>query len=226
MIKFISAITISNAVMLFKLSLAAKSIERYDVLDSKNLEKKQIQKEDIEHIHPIHRNDEDIHNPLRRFKRRSTSPVSGCKGYDGKRVYIFTTDTKKALARCYLCGPGTNPDTAGVHGSRGDGFAVWTLEEVGDKCALKADTGKYAGLCSDCWEGGSGTYPDSVFVHLSSKNDPGATWTLENVEGGFAFKADTGKYMARCNNCVKQGVLPDFAFVYANKPDPWTIEEA
>jgi len=38
-----------------------------------------------------------------------------------------------------------------------------------------------------------------------------------------AFKADTGKYLARCNNCWSNAAYPDAAFVHVDNPvgNPW-----
>jgi hypothetical protein len=148
-----------------------------------------------------------------------------CGGFEGKRVYILSGDTGMALGRCYLCGPGSSPDSAGVHASVGHPFAVWKLEPIGDKCTLKADSGKYAGRCNGCWRGGG--QPDSVFVHIDDpKNLPWAQWKFEKKEDGFALRSDTGRYMYRCNKCVPGGAVPDFAFVHSPIPMKWIIKEA
>lgn len=161
-------------------------------------------------------------------KNEKTEPDSpketGCKNMGGKKVYLVA-DNGKMLARCYGCGPGTDKNSAGVHGKRGDGFAVWTLEDVGDKCAIKGDNGKYASRCNGCWR--RGAYPDSVFVHVDKAGPSHSLWTLEKHGDSYAFKSDTGKYMARCNGCVPRGAKPDFAFIHASSPTGsalWKIE--
>lgn len=41
-------------------------------------------------------------------------------------------------------------------------------------------------------------------------------WTVEKVGDKFAFKADTGKYLARCHGCWSKGKYPDSAFVHVS----------
>jgi len=155
--------------------------------------------------------------------------ISGCFGLEGRRYLI--ADNGLRLARCNGCGPGANPNSVSVHGKQGDEFAIWTLESVGNKCALKSDIGQYAARCNGCWRGGA--YPDSVFDHVAqaSADQPWSLWTVEIVGNQYALKADTGRYMARCQGCVPGGAAPNFAFVhvdsYANASYAlWTVESA
>lgn len=132
-------------------------------------------------------------------------------------------DTSAFLARCNNCGPGATADSASLHETNpANPWATWAVEVVGSKVAFKADNGNYLSRCNGCWTGGA--YPDSVFVHVpSAASEPAAQWTPENLGNGkWALKADTGKYLSRCNNCVSGGAYPDFAFVHVDKPDgPW-----
>ena len=94
---------------------------------------------------------------------------------------------------------------------------------TGIKVALKADDGKYAARCNNCIP--NGAYPDSVFVHVGDlASSPWAYWELEKMDNGkYAFKADSGKYMARCNNCIPNGAYPDSVFAHVTNPEgePW-----
>ncbi|MDJ0800591.1 MAG: hypothetical protein QNJ51_27925 [Calothrix sp. MO_167.B12] len=94
---------------------------------------------------------------------------------------------------------------------------------AGIKVALKADSGNYAARCNNCIPGGA--YPDSVFVHVTDlAGSPWAHWEIEHLDNGkYALKADSGKYMARCNNCISDGAYPDSVFVHATNPngEPW-----
>jgi len=63
---------------------------------------------------------------------------------------------------------------------------------------LQADTGKYVERGNICWV--SAVYADTTFIHISNPNDAWAQWTLiTNSDETYGFKADTGKYLARCN---------------------------
>lgn len=94
---------------------------------------------------------------------------------------------------------------------------------AGIKVALKADSGKYMARCNSCIP--DAAYPDSAFVHVDDVNgSPWAQWEIENLGNGkYALKADSGKYLARCNSCIPGGAYPDSAFVHVDNPDgqPW-----
>ncbi|PTL79538.1 hypothetical protein [Vitiosangium sp. GDMCC 1.1324] len=87
---------------------------------------------------------------------------------------------------------------------------------VGSKVALKADTGSFLARCSGCQQ--TVTTPplaDTVTVHATSAN--AGSFTLFEVvnagNGKIALKADTGKYMTRCNGCIAQATITDFATI-------------
>jgi len=147
-----------------------------------------------------------------------------CLGYVGKKVHIIA-DSGKLLARCNGCGPGSYPDSVTVHANRGDAWAQWVVESRGNKCALRSDTGRYAARCNGCWRGGA--YPDSVFNHAgtASLGQSWTVWDMKRFGHKVAFRADTGRYMARCNGCVPGGAYPDAAFVHARNPpsEPWAL---
>ena len=121
------------------------------------------------------------------------------------------------MARCNECALGAYPDAAFVHETDGDAsWAQWDLEIIGNKVALKGDNGKYLSRCDYCWIG-EGEYPNSAFVHITSlSGNPYAMWSLVSIGNGkWALQADTGKYLARCHDCVIGEAYPDSAFVYA-----------
>ena len=136
------------------------------------------------------------------------------------KVYLVG-DTGNLLARCNGCGPGSYPDSAGVHAARGAPWATWSAFSIGNKVAFQSDSGKYLARCNGCWAGGAN--PDSAFVHESNPNNPWAQWTpVLHDDGTYSFLSDNGKYLARCNGCVPRGATPDFGFVHeTNSNNPW-----
>ena len=68
--------------------------------------------------------------------------------------------------------------------------------------------------CANCWK--KGKYNDSAFLYITQlKDHPQALWMpifLGNNK--WAFKADNGKYLTRCQDCVKDGAHSNFAFVH------------
>ncbi|MEB3883084.1 hypothetical protein [Lyngbya sp. CCY1209] len=127
-------------------------------------------------------------------------------------------DTGNYLSRCNNCIPGgAYPDSAFVHVTElaGSPWAHWEIEHLDNgKYILKADTGNYLSRCNNCIPGGA--YPDSVFVHVTdAASTPAAQWEIERLDNGkYAFKANTGNYMSRCNNCISGGAYPDSVFVH------------
>ena len=140
------------------------------------------------------------------------------------------SDIGTFLARCAGCGKGAYTDSAGVHEPNGaNSWAIWTAERVGDKVALKGDNGKYLSRCNNCWLAGTTGGADSAFVQVSTPaGNPWAQWTPEDLGSGkWALKGDTGKYLARCSNCVTGGAVANFAFVNGltstNSLSQWTV---
>ena len=135
-------------------------------------------------------------------------------------VVNLQADSGKYLARCEKCGT-PNPsypydNSAGVHGENPiDPIAIWSAVKIGDKIALKGDNGLFLSRCYYCWQ--SGSYPNSVFVHVPEeemRRSAYAQWTPELLsDGKWAFKSDVGTYLARCNGCVTGGKYPDMAFL-------------
>lgn len=97
---------------------------------------------------------------------------------------------------------------------------------AGKKIALQADTGKFFSRCGSC-QNTVGSAPDTVTVHVTTPTaaEPWSRFDVVEVGGGkIALKADTGKYVARCNGCVVGGTQPDFAFIHAADPGPAPVQ--
>ncbi|NTV63066.1 MAG: sulfatase-like hydrolase/transferase [Oscillochloris sp.] len=151
----------------------------------------------------------------------------------GKAMRVaLKADSGNYLARCNGCIPGAAyPDSAFVHvppaDMLGSPWAQFTLRDLENgKYALQADSGNYLARCNGCSPGAA--YPDSAFVHVSPADLAGSPWaqfTLRYLDNGkYALQADSGNYLARCNNC-SPGAYPDRAFVHVSPADlagsPW-----
>ena len=90
---------------------------------------------------------------------------------------------------------------------------------TGTKIALKADIGKWFSRCNNC-QNTIGNNPDTITVHIDDPtNKPYAQFEIVNVGSGkIALRADTGKYAARCRNCIVNGAYPDFLTVHIDDP--------
>jgi Ricin-type beta-trefoil lectin domain-like len=94
--------------------------------------------------------------------------------------------------------------------------------------ALKADSGNFAARCNKCIP--QEAYPDNVAVHVSDLSKAYAQWHLQKLDNGnYALKSiDSGKYAARCNNCIPGAAYPDSVFVHVDDPQPayaqWKLE--
>lgn len=152
----------------------------------------------------------------------------------GIKVALKASDSGNLLARCNACVPkGAYPDNAAVHVPVAQlTSATWAqfyLQKLSNgKYALQSsDSSNYVARCNNCIPGGA--YPDSAFVHVTPAQLAGAPWaqfTLERLSNGkYALKADSGNYLARCNNCVPGGAYPDNAFVHVTPAQltgaPW-----
>ena len=138
--------------------------------------------------------------------------------FNGNKVYLVS-DIGILLARCRDCGPGVVPDSAGIHQNLGSIYARWTVVKVNDKVAFKADNGKYLSRCNSCWK--SKISPiDSVFVHVDDPNHPSAQWKpVQMPNNKWAFQADNGNYLSRCQGCVDLAYIYNFAFLHIKDPD-------
>lgn len=89
---------------------------------------------------------------------------------------------------------------------------------TGKKISLQADTGKFFSRCNNCQPSVNGSLPDTITVHATSAapDQPWARFEVVDVGGGkIALKADTGKFVARCNGCIVGATTPDSAGVHA-----------
>ncbi len=144
-------------------------------------------------------------------------------------VATLQADNGAFLTRCNNCGPmqSGGPDSATLHiNDKNSYYAAWNVETVGNQVALKAESGKYLSVCTNCWA--RGAYPDAAFVNGGSPTGA-ALWTPEKQSNGkWAFKGSNGKYLSRCNNCVGGGAVPNTAFVHVTNPAEvyaqWTVE--
>lgn len=90
---------------------------------------------------------------------------------------------------------------------------------TGCKVALQADTGEWLSRCRNCQ---NAAYPDTATVHidLPTSDKPYAQFEVVKMDDGkIAFKSDTGKYLARCRNCVDGGAYPDFLTDHVKDPN-------
>ncbi len=91
---------------------------------------------------------------------------------------------------------------------------------AGYKISLQADTGKWLSRCNGCQKV-VGTNPDTATVHIDQpiSSNPYAQFEVFNVGNGkIALKADSGKYLARCNNCIVGGAYPDSLTIHVTDP--------
>lgn len=148
----------------------------------------------------------------------------------GNITVVLKGDNGHYLARCNNCVPGgAYPDSAFVHATDpAASCARWVLTHLDNgKYALQADSGKYLTRCNNCVPGGGD--PDSATVHAASPGDgPFAQWTLQlQSNGKYTLQSDSGKYLARCRDCVPGGAYQDSAFVHTTDPGAawaqWTI---
>ncbi|KAF0690783.1 hypothetical protein As57867_017795, partial [Aphanomyces stellatus] len=151
-------------------------------------------------------------------------PSSRCCFKDGD-VLSLRSDSGKFLGRCNNCiSRGAYPDSAFVHvpEPKAAPWAQWKVFNTGDgKIVLQADSNNFLARCNNCAP--TAAYPDEAFVHVSDWHGKSyAQWTCEDAGNGkISLKADTGRRLARCNNCLP-GAYPDSAFVHSNSVlDPW-----
>ncbi|CAK4649082.1 unnamed protein product, partial [Aphanomyces euteiches] len=107
--------------------------------------------------------------------------------------------------------------------------AKWTVVCVDDgRYAFQADSGNYLARCNKCAPGAA--YPDQAFVHVKDwQQQPWAQWRcFDYGDGKIGLQADSGKYLARCYNCIP-GAYPNSAFVHESNPNQpwaqWTVDK-
>ncbi|OQR86307.1 cytochrome P450 [Thraustotheca clavata] len=158
------------------------------------------------------------------------APPSACTFTDGQIIGL-QADTGKFLSRCNGCVTGgAYPDSAFLHVSQlsGNPWSNWKVYNTGTgKLAFQADTGKYLARCNGCAPGAA--YPDEAFVHVNNwRAGAWAQFTCVDLGNGkIGLHSDTGKYMSRCNGCVKSS-LPDSVTMHVSDPKQgayaqWTV---
>lgn len=144
------------------------------------------------------------------------------------------SDSGNYLARCTDCVPNAKyPDSAFVQVTPSEvktsSRAHFYLERLSNgKYTLRsADSGKYLAECVNCSP--NGISPDMAFIYVSHatiKETKDAQFTLVALENGkYAFQANSGNYLARCNGCVMGATYPDSADFHTSAADmpqsPW-----
>ncbi|MFY0563661.1 fascin domain-containing protein [Archangium lansingense] len=138
----------------------------------------------------------------------------------GSKVSL-KADTGSFMARCDGCQQVVTPplpDTVTVHATSADAgpFVRFEVVDAGNgKIALKADTGKYVARCHGCIV--QATIEEFATIHATGATPPGiARFTPELLPNGkVAFKADTGKYLARCKDCSPTSKTPNTVGIHA-----------
>ncbi|RKH10074.1 hypothetical protein D7V97_14835 [Corallococcus sp. CA053C] len=93
---------------------------------------------------------------------------------------------------------------------------------VGSKVALKADTGLFLARCKDCQTPAFPPLPDTLTVHVTGVGTvPAAIFEVVDAGNGkIALKVNTGNYVARCNRCIAQATIADFATAHESGATP------
>ncbi|GLE04173.1 hypothetical protein PINS_up013084 [Pythium insidiosum] len=83
--------------------------------------------------------------------------------------------------------------------------------------ALQSE-GWYLSRCTGCVHGPPPGLSDSATVHVTNpQGAPHAQWQVERIdENRIALKSDTGKYLARCYDCIPASSFPDAVFVHVS----------
>ncbi|MDC0713771.1 hypothetical protein POL68_35220 [Stigmatella sp. ncwal1] len=135
------------------------------------------------------------------------------------------------FARCNGCqDPAAPPlpDTVAVLATNAASSLFEVVDAGNGKIALKADTGKFVARCHGCIAKTS--IQDFAAIHVTGTPLLGvAQFTPELLPNGkVAFKADSGKYLARCPGCSPAGRTPNPVAVQVTdaKTEPnaqWTV---
>jgi hypothetical protein len=91
----------------------------------------------------------------------------------------------------------------------------------GLQVVLQGDTGNWLGRCNACQKTVGNKIPDTATVHVKAPTADASFARFEVVDvgnGKIALKADTGKFLARCNACIVGGTKPDFVTIHATDP--------
>ncbi|MBN9687360.1 MULTISPECIES: fascin domain-containing protein [unclassified Corallococcus] len=89
------------------------------------------------------------------------------------------------------------------------------------KISLQSDQGTYFSRCNNCQKDANGALPDTVTTHVTTAAEPYSQFQLVLVGNGkVALKADNGKFVGRCNNCIEGGSTPDSVTVHVTDATP------
>lgn len=87
------------------------------------------------------------------------------------------------------------------------------------RVVLQSDLGTYVGRCRNC-QRMVGRSRDSATVHVNNPSAAFARFEMEVLDNGkVAFRADTGRYLARCRGCVP-GAPSDTVTVHVDAARP------
>lgn len=116
------------------------------------------------------------------------------------------------------CGP-TGFARVGGQGDRPRGDRRGRRRLRSGQVVLQSDLGTYVGRCRNC-QRMVGRNRDSATVHV---DNPGASFARFQMEvlpsGKVAFRADTGRYLARCRSCIP-GAPTDTVTVHVDAGSP------
>ena len=141
---------------------------------------------------------------------------------DGEKIALKAPDTGNFFSRCNGCVStvGGITDTVTVHAPAIASYSTFTGIAVGDKIALKADTGNLVSRCNGCYTGGA--YPNFATIHVPQSASIPAYALFTPVDLGndrVALRADTGKYLARCNGCATSVGNHDTVGIHVDDPN-------
>jgi hypothetical protein len=92
---------------------------------------------------------------------------------------------------------------------------------LGKVIALRADNGDFFSRCNGCQPGSDYQFPDSLVVKTEEGSPPWSRFLVVDAGAGkVALRADTGKFVGRCPECVPGGSVPDSLMVYGQGPRP------
>jgi hypothetical protein len=93
---------------------------------------------------------------------------------------------------------------------------------VGRKVALQGHQGVWASRCRNCQPGTDGNVQDTVTVHISDLNSAPFAWfeVVDAGNGKVALKADTGKFLGRCLNCIVGATVANSLTIHVSGSAP------
>ncbi|OQR85081.1 hypothetical protein THRCLA_10789 [Thraustotheca clavata] len=130
-------------------------------------------------------------------------PVSAACTFNDGEIIGLQADTGNYMARCSDCLPNAKfPDVVFAQSST---LEPWAVYNTGNgKLALQSASGKYLTREYKVVPGASAV--DQAFTSISDfSSHPWAEFTCVDLSNGkIALEADTGKFVARCANCLPE----------------------